>query len=348
MLKSLQIGRGLAALAVTLFHTSLLFADPRFGYAPPFAAWTAHGDLGVDFFFVLSGFIMMLAHRKDIGQAGRLRDFAFKRFVRIYPMYWLFTLLVIAGAAFSGGVSALPSQPGDIASITSLVHFTGIQTPVAVAWTLFHEILFYGFFGMLIAHRKLGTAAMALWFGAIALQFHYTPFGQWSFFGSLFSAHNLSFLLGIAACFLVQKLSGPAVWLHLLGGFALLCAVLLIEDAMGYSDFLKLGYSIAFAYIISGCVALEQEGRLRGNAFLLLLGDASYTLYLCHENVGATALKIAARVGLTSHIDHRILYAFIVVAVTFFALAVYRYIERPMLTWLRQRYLARQGANLPR
>ena len=66
------MGRGLAALAVTLFHTSGMYADPRFDLAPPFWNVTHRGDLGVDFFFVLSGFIILHAHRVDLGRPGQL------------------------------------------------------------------------------------------------------------------------------------------------------------------------------------------------------------------------------------------------------------------------------------
>jgi len=107
MLKSLQMARGIAALAVTLFHTSGMFADPRYGFERPFWWLTERGDLGVDFFFVLSGFIIMLAHRADVGRPREVGNYAFKRAVRIYPMYWLFTLLIVVGAvATSGSVNS--------------------------------------------------------------------------------------------------------------------------------------------------------------------------------------------------------------------------------------------------
>ena len=68
MLKCLQAGRALAALAVVAFHLSTAFSDPRYGSHSIGQAFTRHGNLGVDFFFVLSGFIILNAHARDIGR----------------------------------------------------------------------------------------------------------------------------------------------------------------------------------------------------------------------------------------------------------------------------------------
>lgn len=336
MIKSLQIGRGLAALAVTLFHTSGMFADPRFGLESPFWNWTYRGDLGVDFFFVLSGYIILHAHREDIGRPAQLKGYAFKRFVRIYPLYWIFTLLILAGAALVGGVSAMPQNGGDLLSIGLLVRFSEISTPVGTAWTLFHEIIFYAIFALLLLRRWLGIAMLGLWFGIVAWNFHYAPFGNWSFPQTLFSAHNLGFLFGIGAFFLSARSDKTTALACLLIGLLLIPALLWGEGALGRADPLQLGFTIAFALIIAGAVALERQGLVVRSAALAMLGDASYTLYLAHENVGATLLKIAVKLRLTDHVDHHILYVGFVATIIFFSLLFYRWVEKPLLGWMRR------------
>lgn len=339
MFRSLQMARGIAALAVTLFHTSGMFADPRYGFARPFWSVAERGDLGVDFFFVLSGFIIMTAHREHIGQRRLAGDYAFKRFARIFPMYWLFTVLVVLGAVLTGGITVLPTRFADVGSVMTLVRFTDVATPLSVAWTLFHELLFYAFFGLLILNRQLGIAAMALWFGTVAVNFYYPPFGEWSFLNTLLSAHNLSFLLGIGAYFLAGRLNEKIGWTALLCGLALFALVYTNEQMSGRADLLQLGFSISFAAIIAGMVAVERAGRMRQSTFLLAIGNASYTLYLCHENVGATALKVAVHTGLVEMVDHRLLFFGIVIGIVGCSLLVYRYIEQPLLHWSRARYL---------
>src|SRR3546814_12797234 len=97
-IKSLQIGRGLAAMAVLAFHLSIMVTEPRFNLPPIFADYTSHGRLGVDFFFVLSGFIMPFAYAKDIGNPDRAGGYALKRFIRLYPLYWLLTVAILLGS----------------------------------------------------------------------------------------------------------------------------------------------------------------------------------------------------------------------------------------------------------
>ena len=59
---SIQLGRALVALAVAAFHLSITFSDPRYGGQAVLSEWTNRGNIGVDFFFVLSGFIILKAH----------------------------------------------------------------------------------------------------------------------------------------------------------------------------------------------------------------------------------------------------------------------------------------------
>ena len=70
MLRVLQAGRGLAAAGVAAFHLSMTMGVDRYGGVPVFTDFTRQGFRGVDFFFVLSGFIIFFAHFKDLGTSG--------------------------------------------------------------------------------------------------------------------------------------------------------------------------------------------------------------------------------------------------------------------------------------
>src|SRR3984885_1419086 len=83
-LEGVEAGRGVAALLVVLYHAALhvegdvpgsavLWGLPHFGHA------------GVDFFFVLSGFIISFVHRKDVGRPDRLGHYLERRFTRVFP-----------------------------------------------------------------------------------------------------------------------------------------------------------------------------------------------------------------------------------------------------------------------
>jgi exopolysaccharide production protein ExoZ len=83
--QTLQAGRGLAALAVVMFHSATYMSvDPRFWRQPVYLSIFNLGSLGVEYFFVLSGLVMLSAHWKDQGDPSALRSYFWKRFRRIY------------------------------------------------------------------------------------------------------------------------------------------------------------------------------------------------------------------------------------------------------------------------
>ncbi len=307
-----------------------MLGDPRFGLGPVFSSFTGRGDLGVDFFFVLSGFIIMFAHSRDIGRPETLGRYTLKRIIRIYPVYWLFTLLVIAGGAIIGGSSHRPEAPQDILSVFSLVRFTSTDTPIPPAWTLFHEVIFYAVFASLLVRRWLGMAVLGVWFAAIVARFHYAQHGEWSFTNDLLSAHNLSFLCGVAAYFLMARLDRKTALIAFVLGLAGLVAALSTEAVVGRSSANQFAFSLCFMVIMAGAVALERAGALPTSNWLGHVGDASYTLYLAHESVMSALLKIISKVGALRAVAPALIYVVVFSGAVVFALIFYRLVERPL------------------
>ncbi len=348
MIRSLQIGRGLAAFAVCAYHLSIMFADPRFGKQQVLSNFTAYGYLGVDFFFVLSGFIILMAHERDINRPSRLWEFLIKRFIRVYPLYWIFTGIIIVGSAATGGVNGYPTQFGDWASIITLFHWSNYDPPLNPSWTLYYEIIFYVLFGALIFNRWLGAAVLALWFGLVLILWQLPPHDDRSIFNTLISVFNLSFLCGIGAFWLARhlgrRLSAPAIVL----GIGVLATTYLVETYAQPVFALRPLYGVGFMSLLAGCVSLERYGWKPNAAGLLALGNASYALYLSHESVGSTAFKILIKLGIFQRVDHRILYFAILAGMVVFALLFYRFVEEPMLRALRQVVKVKRSAPEPK
>ena len=88
------MGKAIAAILVLLYHLGIAISSDKYfgigGFQTPFS----FGNAGVEFFFVLSGFIIYFAHKQDLSQTGKLGIYAVKRFTRIYPTYWLIFLAV--------------------------------------------------------------------------------------------------------------------------------------------------------------------------------------------------------------------------------------------------------------
>jgi len=148
-LNLLQVYRGIAALLVVMVHLTIK-SEEILNQVTFFNLFGA-GWSGVDYFFVLSGFIMVYVHRSAIGKKDQLKSFLVKRAVRIYPIYWIITLtlwclfLVIPGFASNNQDLSL----GKV--IASLLLIPQKDQPILeVGWTLIHEIYFYLLFSIAI------------------------------------------------------------------------------------------------------------------------------------------------------------------------------------------------------
>ena len=145
----IQNYRGIAALLVVLFHTTVMtryyFLDENY------LTWLFEfGHAGVEFFFVLSGFIIYRIHRIDFSNPNRFYPYFLKRIIRIYPIYILLTLLLLpfwlifdsSGEQYHREIVPL---------IKSLFLIPQSHFPhIGVAWTLTHEMLFYIVFSLFI------------------------------------------------------------------------------------------------------------------------------------------------------------------------------------------------------
>ena len=171
-LESLQGARGIAAVLVVLYHCSTaIFGLAKYAPGDPFHRAFASGRFGVELFFVISGFIIFSTHRHDVSRPRRLGSFLRKRFLRIYPVYWVvLAALLPAYAAMPrlGDGSAL--RPLTILSSLTLVHVGTPSMVLGVSWTLCFEILFYALFATLILDRRLGIAVLAVWWGLAVLR----------------------------------------------------------------------------------------------------------------------------------------------------------------------------------
>src|SRR5690349_22849953 len=102
-INGIEVGRGIAALLVASVHSSdhLIQAHGEFALGRVFA----FGHAGVDFFFVLSGFIILYVHAGDIGRPSRLWHYAKRRIARVMPLLWIVL-------AFAVTLAQLRSGPG--------------------------------------------------------------------------------------------------------------------------------------------------------------------------------------------------------------------------------------------
>jgi exopolysaccharide production protein ExoZ len=331
MIKSLQAGRGLASLAVAGFHLGgvcVLLPRMRGALLP---ALFRNGNAGVDFFFVLSGFIIMLVHERDIGHPERLLRYLRNRFVRVYPIYWLYTALMIAAILAGVSSGALPPTVWGWFSTVTLVRVSEVATPLSVAWTLFYEIAFYAIFATLIFNRKLGFALLGVWLAAVAIVHMATA--QTGVESVWLSHLCLNFFIGMGACWLHTRLDRPTalVWCAI-GGVTLVAAFAMADTLP--ASFFGSAIAIACGVTITGLAALES-GKTWNLGPLTALGGASYTLYLAHVHIESPMLKTLSRVQFLAGVSSDILFVAVLGATVMISYALYLAFEVPLQRALR-------------
>ena len=164
-LEWLEVMRGVAACWVVLHHASN--AVPYFVGPLEHAAVAANGHLGVDFFFVLSGFIIALSSSQLAARGGGLREYVRARFLRIYVPYWPIGVSFLVLCLAFPGLSASAHDVGVFTSLTLLPSNT--PPALSVAWTLVHEVVFYAVFATYFVSRRLHALVLTAWVRVSAL-----------------------------------------------------------------------------------------------------------------------------------------------------------------------------------
>ena len=296
-LNGVQAARGAAALLVVFYHGARMSALPQYVGHIPLGNAFAFGHAGVDFFFVLSGFIISFVHHGDLGRPARLGHYVSRRLGRIMPMYWVVLALIIA-LQLTSPEKARDLTPGHVLASALLVPH-GRPPLVGVAWTLEHEMLFYVAFGLAVLWRPLGTI-LATAGAALALAGPWLPAD--GLLGYLSCSYHMDFLLGIGVARLVgsRTLAAP-VLLTATGALAFLGAGL-AENAgwlvwNGYGS--QACFGVASAVLLAGLVEAERCGKLRIGRAFVVLGAASYSLYLIHTTAIGLALHTLSLLGVT-------------------------------------------------
>lgn len=321
--------RGAAAMAVVWFHVTN--GTPN-AYSPDWLrASGRQGFLGVEVFFVISGFVIPLALQRA---RYRIRDygwFVLRRLVRLDPPYFASIALAIAltyaFAALPGFRGKPPSYPLPVllSHIAYANKFFGLPSVIPVYWSLSLEFQYYLLLGLvfpLIGHPRravrivalAGLAAAALAVPSLLLVF------RWLFM----------FELGILAFYLRERMIGVAEYGI---GVALAAA----------GSYVTLGPDVAVVGV--GATLLIAFVVLR-NRLLLFLGDISYSLYLVHVPIAGRVINAGTRVRLGPATALLLAIAAVGLAVVA-AYVFHRLIERPARSWSARIPHRTRDARLP-
>jgi peptidoglycan/LPS O-acetylase OafA/YrhL len=323
---------------VALSHAVSLVGEPRWFGTAPFGGHLVNLNVGVDFFFVLSGFIVTFVHWDDLGRRDRLGHYAKRRFTRVFPPYWIVLSLIVP--VYLAVPSFGEPRQHDWAYIaTSYVLFPMPQQPVlGVAWTLTLELFFYLLLGLMIRFGRRAAPLFGLWALAIlACQLTGLRAYPFSFVGSEYGAQ---FLIGMAVAALLQTRRLPRADAVLgLGLLAFFLAMFGLREIQLVADgvYARLVFGIAAGLIIAGAVELERSGRLRLPAGLARpLGAASYAVYLTHVVTESALIRLTATVAPDAFSPNGMM-LFLGAAGVAGGVAFHVLIERPLTAAIRRR-----------
>lgn len=191
---AVQAFRGLAALMVVAFHG--LSIQEKYLPGSMFLPQIFNlGQTGVDLFFVISGFVMVVVSQSKVYSTGGVAAFLRNRMLRIYPTYWVYYfLLLVVFLSVPGIINS--SQGGEVDLVKSFFLVPNEKLPLLlVAWTLTHELWFYIVFaGLLLLRNRMRLLGLGLWLAVIILA------SGWQFTSPLlrvaFHIFTVEFILG--------------------------------------------------------------------------------------------------------------------------------------------------------
>lgn len=281
-IKELDAYRGLAALAVVLYHyTTIYYKD--FNIASPF--YMSIGWLGVPFFFILSGFVITLT----IQRCKNAWQFLKKRFIRLYPTFWICLLITLITITITRSQNIHPMFNRPVIDI--IFNFTMFHELLkfhhvdGAYWSLLPELLFYLLMAFLFLLKKIEKV---IWYNTalliICLIHYFYPIPILSRLLDL--NYVLLFMIGICFYNIYTATQKPPIYLHILIIANTCLAIALYDVVRPHLDIKILLISFPIIVLLFYAFVIFRIEILGRSKLLLFLGFISYPLYLVHQLVG--------------------------------------------------------------
>ena len=282
--------RFVAAMAVAVFHYAFrgYAADSMTVMPYPLLAPVAkYGYLGVELFFMISGFVILMT-----AADGNLRNFVVSRVARLYPAYWVCCTITFLATLSIGAPRYTATLAQYLANLTMISPYLGQPAMDGVYWSLLVEIRFYALVAIVLLLKKIHLAQhfIAVWLCLTAvLAAVPCPVPK---LGTLLIVEYAPYFIGGATHFLIWS-KGPSPFRIAMAVAA--CALAMHQSIRkvpeASSTFgtefnawtvgaIILGFNVAMALISLRCTGKWAQRRW------LLAGLLTYPFYLLHQNIG--------------------------------------------------------------
>jgi len=351
-INAIQGLRGIAALLVVADHSILQFSQTtradRAANANLIYVAETLGRHGVEIFFLISGFVMTVASYEDFKQPKASSSFLWRRIVRIVPLYWLITALVVAQILWQGRVL----HPLDLLRSLAFVPYVNddgsLQPLLRRGWTLNYEMFFYVVFAIaLFQGPRRGLSAVVstlllltfvgqLWSSdrctadsCRVLAFYLQPI-------MLYFAGGI--ILGAFRVFLQRRNKTPGLRFDNGLGLALaLTAAQVVYISFATPSTVTYVVGVLYCLLVTAVCALLEDRSEHGWLRILsvMVGEASYSIYMTHSMF----VDPASRLWIHSVGTHWLAayLAAMVVGTSVLGWMTYRCVERPMLKAFRRK-----------
>jgi peptidoglycan/LPS O-acetylase OafA/YrhL len=341
----IDLMRFFAAMSVVLFHYAFrgYAAD---GYSsmpyPLLAPVAKYGYLGVELFFMVSGFVILMT-----ASSGSLKKFIVSRVTRLYPAFWVSCTITFLAILTFGGQRFHASVSQYLVNMTLLSEFVRVPAIDGVYWSLFVELKFYALVALVLVAGRIHQVQHLLFVWLLLALFQEIyPIGV---------LHNL--LVTDYAAYFVAGAITYLVWsnglsLARIGIFVaswLLAVYQAVGDIPGFERYYHASLNsyavtgiISAYFLIVFLVSVRKSGWFARRQWIMA-GALTYPLYLIHQRVGYILIDAAYRV----FNPHVVLWGTVAIMLLA-AYSIHRLIERRTAPWLRQFLIAASdtGANL--
>lgn len=313
-LEWVQALRGIAVLMVVVTHARYMLLGTT--YQAFAETYMRPGAMGVDLFFLISGFIMVYTTRRSGGSVLEVAQFAVKRFARIWPVY---AAVIAFGLATTLQISALPKASW--VQLAMSLAFIPVDPrappyfnlPYAIGWTLNFEIYFYLVFALSMLAGRLRWVAFFTWMlltlvaiplavtGNVAASPDHDYHLGWRYLDQMANPVIWDFVVGVAIGLLyhsmirIKRLWITNVLLFISIAFVIWWAAPTRATFHGIGNW---GLSLAIFFAIAALIG--KETRITPPALIVWVGEISFSVYLFHIIVLAVIRALADTLGLAN------------------------------------------------
>lgn len=312
--------RGIAALLVVLFHYTTHY-DNVYGHSAPLWVQVPFGKYGVQLFFAVSGFVILMS----LERIERARDFLLGRLARLYPTYWTGLALTFTAVTVFGLPSREVSTATALVNLTMFQEYFRVQHVDGVYWTLTVELSFYALVLILLSARVLGRI-IPIFIALVALQtlaeLVLQAMGMPTAARFAGRPHLQFFAIGVLAF----------KWSR--GEVSLRSALALAGVGLAHELLLGSTTTLIVFGVVLGIASALAAGALRWLTWrlLLFLGFISYPLYLVHQNIGFLVIRRLEAAGWQPEAAVAVALAVALLLAT----AITHLVEQPALRLYRQ------------